>query len=99
MANLTSIDKSDVKPADASSFMVGTLEFAVPLGHLIDTAAEKEKILAQLEHLEGFLTSVRKKLQNEQFVANAPEAVVALERKKESDALEKIAALKQSLNL
>lgn len=99
MANLTSIDKSDVKPADASSFMVGTLEFAVPLGHLIDTAAEKEKILAQLEHLEGFLTSVRKKLQNERFVANAPEAVVALERKKESDALEKIAALKQSLNL
>jgi valyl-tRNA synthetase len=77
--------------------MVGTDEFAVPLGDMIDVAAEIEKQEAQLKHLEGFLTGVMKKLQNERFVANAPEAVVALERKKQSDSEEKIAALKESI--
>ena len=60
-------------------------------------AAEIEKAEAQLKHLEGFLAGVRKKLSNEKFVAHAPEAVVALERKKESDSLEKIAALKETI--
>ena len=97
MANLDEIEVIAEKSADASSFMVGTDEFAVPLGDLIDVAAEIEKAEAQLKHLEGFLMGVRKKLSNENFVAHAPEKVVALERKKESDSVEKIAALKATI--
>ena len=97
MANLKAINVVAEKAADASAFMVGTDEFAVPLGDMIDVAAEIEKQEAQLKHLEGFLMGVMKKLQNERFVANAPEAVVALERKKQSDSEEKIAALKESI--
>ena len=97
MANLDKIEVIAEKSADASSFMVGTDEFAVPLGDLIDVAAEIEKAEAQLKHLEGFLVGVRKKLSNENFVAHAPEKVVALERKKESDSVEKIAALKATI--
>ena len=97
MANLDKIEVIAEKSANASSFMVGTDEFAVPLGDLIDVAAEIEKAEAQLKHLEGFLMGVRKKLSNENFVAHAPEKVVALERKKESDSVEKIAALKATI--
>ena len=97
MANLDKIEVIAEKSADASSFMVGTDEFAVPLGDLIDVAAEIEKAEAQLKHLEGFLMDVRKKLSNENFVAHAPEKVVVLERKKESDSVEKIAALKATI--
>ena len=97
MANLDKIEVIAEKSADVSSFMVGTDEFAVPLGDLIDVAAEIEKAEAQLKHLEGFLMGVRKKLSNENFVAHAPEKVVALERKKESDSVEKIAALKATI--
>ena len=97
MANLDKIEVIAEKCADASSFMVGTDEFAVPLGDLIDVAAEIEKAEAQLKHLEGFLMGVRKKLSNENFVAHAPEKVVALERKKESDSVEKIATLKATI--
>lgn len=97
MANLDKIEVIAEKSADASSFMVGTDEFAVPLGDLIDVAAEIEKAEALLKHLEGFLMGVRKKLSNENFVAHAPEKVVALERKKESDSVEKIAALKATI--
>ena len=97
MANLDKIEVIAEKSADASSFMVDTDEFAVPLGDLIDVAAEIEKAEAQLKHLEGFLMGVRKKLSNENFVAHAPEKVVALERKKESDSVEKIAALKATI--
>ena len=97
MANLDKIEVIAEKSADASSFMVGTDEFAVPLGDLIDVAAEIEKAEAQLKHLEGFLMGVRKKLSNENFVAHAPEKVVAMERKKESDSVEKIAALKATI--
>ena len=98
MANLTSIDVVTEKDCTAAAFMVGTLEYAVPLGDMIDVAAEIEKMEAQLKHLEGFLAGVSKKLSNERFVANAPEAVVALERKKQSDSMEKIAALKESIS-
>ena len=98
MANLTSIDVVTEKDCTAAAFMVGTLEYAVPLGYMIDVAAEIEKMEAQLKHLEGFLAGVSKKLSNERFVANAPEAVVALERKKQSDSMEKIAALKESIS-
>jgi valyl-tRNA synthetase len=98
MAGLTAVQVVDTKEATASAFMVGTDEYAVPLGDLIDVTAEIEKMEAQLKHLEGFLAGVQKKLGNERFVQNAPEAVVALERKKQSDAEEKIAALKASIN-
>jgi valyl-tRNA synthetase len=97
MANLSAINVVAEKDATASAFMVGTDEFAVPLGNLIDVEAEIEKMEAQLKHLEGFLAGVMKKLSNERFVANAPEAVVAMERKKQSDSEEKIAALKESI--
>ena len=97
MANLSVINVVAEKDPTASAFMVGTDEFAVPLGDLIDVAAEIEKQEAQLKHLEGFLAGVKKKLANEKFVAHAPEAVVAMERKKQSDSEEKIAALKESL--
>ncbi len=97
MANLKAINVVTEKAADASAFMIGTDEFAVPLGDMIDVAAEIEKQEAQLKHLEGFLMSVKKKLSNENFVAHAPEAVVALEKKKQSDSEEKIAALRESI--
>ena len=97
MANISSIDTVKEKDATAATFMVGTDEFAVPLGNMIDVEAEIAKQEAQLKHLEGFLAGIKKKLSNEKFVANAPEAVVAMERKKEKDSEEKIAALKDSL--
>ena len=97
MANLESITSVSEKPSTASTFMVGTVEYAVPLGNMIDVEAEIQKMETQLQHLEGFLAGVMKKLSNERFVANAPEAVVALERKKQSDSEEKIAALKASI--
>ena len=97
MANLSSISVVNEKDATASAFMVGTDEFAVPLGNLIDVEAEIQKMEAQVQHLEGFLAGVLKKLSNERFVQNAPEAVVAMERKKQSDAEEKIASLKESI--
>ena len=97
MANLSTITTVDTKGADCAQFIVGTDEYAVPIGQLIDLDSEIEKQEAQLKHLEGFLAGVKKKLANEKFVANAPEAVVALERKKQSDSEEKIAMLKESL--
>jgi len=95
--NISEIEIIQEKSADAIAFMIGTSEYAIPVGNLIDRDAEVQKLEAQLQHLEGFLMGVKKKLANEKFVANAPEAVVALERKKQSDAEEKIAAIKQSL--
>jgi len=97
MGNLSAINVVAEKDATASAFMVGTDEYAVPLGDLIDVAAEIEKMKAQLKHLQGFKAGVEKKLSNERFVANAPEAVVALERKKLADSEEKIASLMESL--
>ena len=97
MGNLKTFSVAAEKTADASAFMVGTDEFAVPVGDLIDIDAEIEKQEKELQHLEGFLAGVQKKLSNANFVAHAPEAVVAKERKKQSDAEEKIAALQESL--
>ncbi len=98
MANLKAFTTVESKAADASAFMVGTDEFAVPVGDLIDVDAEIAKLEKDLEHLQGFLTGVKKKLANDNFVAHAPEAVVERERKKQSDAEEKIAAIQESLN-
>ena len=97
MANLSAINVVDEKDNTAATFMVGTYEFAVPLGDMIDVEAEIAKQEAQLKHLEGFLAGIKKKLSNEKFVAHAPENVVAMERKKQSDSEEKIAALRESL--
>ena len=97
MANVSAINVVSEKDPTASAFMVGTDEFAVPLGSLIDVDAEIAKLEAQLQHLEGFLAGVMKKLSNERFVQNAPEQVVAMERKKQSDSEEKIAALRESI--
>ena len=97
MANLDDIVEVSEKDSTSSAFMVGTREYAVPLGNLIDVEAEIQRQEAQLSHLEGFLAGVMKKLSNERFVANAPEAVVAMERKKQHDSEEKIAALRESI--
>jgi len=97
MAGLSEIAYVAQKSEGSSTFMIGTREFAIPLGDLIDVEAEIAKAEAELKHLKGFVAGVQKKLSNERFVANAPEAVVALERKKEKDSLEKIAALEQTI--
>ena len=94
MANLEKIEVVEAKAADASGFMVGKSEWAVPVGSLIDVEAELEKAKKELAHLEGFLMGVTKKLSNENFVAHAPAAVVEKERKKQADAMEKIAMVK-----
>ena len=87
----------DDEAAAGASFMVGTLEFRVPLTGLIDEAEEIAKIEAEIKRLEGFLKGVRAKLSNEKFVNHAPEQVVNMERKKESDAMTKITNLKDQL--
>ena len=98
MANIDNIAIVDAKSDGTSAFLVGTAEYAVQLGNLIDKTAELAKAEAELKHLEGFLAGVEKKLANERFVQNAPEAVVALERKKQSDAKSKIATLKETIS-
>ena len=97
MANISSITEVTEKNTNASVFMVGTHTFAVILGNLIDIEAERAKAEAELTHLKQFLAGIEKKLGNEKFVANAPEAVVALERKKKSDAEAKIQSLQARL--
>ena len=97
MANVSRIQVVDAKDKGASAFLVGTQEFAVPLGNLIDVDEEIRKAQAELERLEGFLKGVNKKLGNERFVAGAPAAVVELERKKQHDAETKIATLRETL--
>ncbi len=97
MAGVNGVETVAAKGEGASAFMVGTTEYAVPLGGLIDVEAELAKAEAELKHLEGFLAGVQKKLSNERFVNNAPAAVVELERKKQSDAESKIATLKETI--
>ena len=97
MANLSEMAEVEKRDETAMAFMVGTAEFAVPLGNLIDTEAEIKKMEAEITRLQGFMNGVQKKLSNEKFVANAPEQVVALERKKLSDSQTKIKALQQSI--
>ena len=97
MACVSGVQVANEKPQAAQTFMVGTTEYAVPLGALIDVEAERAKAEAEIKRLEGFLAGVQKKLSNERFVNNAPAAVVELDRKKMSDAESKIATLKQTL--
>ena len=97
MANLTSIDNVTTPDDTATSFRVGTTEFAVPMGSLIDKDAEIAKMQEELAYHEKFLKSVEAKLNNPNFVSKAPEKIIAIERKKQSDATEKIAMLKESI--
>ena len=96
MCNVDAIARAP-KDATAASFMVGTTEYAVPLGSTIDIAEEIQKMKAEIDYLEGFLRSVMKKLGNEKFVANAKPEVVAIERKKRADAESKLALLRENI--
>ncbi len=97
MCNLSAINLVENKAEGAASFMVGTTEYAVPLGNMIDVEAEIARMEAELKHKEGFLQGVLKKLGNEKFVNNAPPAVIELERKKQADAESIIKSLKESI--
>ena len=97
LCNLTAIDTVENKAEGAASFMVGTTEYAIPLGNLINVEEELKKLEADLNYQEGFLQSVLKKLGNEKFVSKAPANVIEMERKKQADAETKIAALKESI--
>lgn len=97
MANLSEISIVSEKDPAAVSFRVGATEYSVPLANAIDKDEELRKLNADLERYKGFLAGVEKKLANERFVANAPEAVVALERKKKADAEAKIEAINASI--
>ena len=97
LGGLESITDADAKDPAAASFMVGTTEYCVPLEGAINVEEEIKKLQAELDYAIGFLKSVEKKLSNERFVANAPEAVVAAERKKQTDAQSKIKTLEESI--
>lgn len=97
LGGLESITDADAKDPAAASFMVGTTEYCVPLEGAINVEEEIKKLQAELDYAIGFLKSVEKKLSNERFVANAPEAVVATERKKQADAQSKIKTLEESI--
>ena len=97
LCNLSEIKQVETKSEGAAAFMVGTTEYAVPLGNLINVEEELKKLEADLKYQEGFLQSVMKKLSNEKFVNKAPANVIEMERKKQADAETKIAALKESI--
>ncbi|BDC99567.1 valine--tRNA ligase [Persicobacter psychrovividus] len=97
LANIEVIDYVAEAPANATSFRIKNDEFFIPMEGQIDVEAEKENITKELEYTKGFLNSVMKKLSNERFVNNAPEAVVASETKKKEDAEMKIKTLEEAL--
>lgn len=97
LGNLSEINPGAEKDAAAATFMVGTTEFNVPLTNNIDVDAELARLNKELDYYRGFLASVMKKLGNERFVNNAPEAVVAAERNKQKDAESKIATIEASI--
>ena len=97
LAGVDEISEVASKDATAASFLVGTTEYAVPLGSNINIEEELDKLQKELEYMQGFLRTVEKKLSNEKFVAHAPEAVVNGERKKKADAESKIATLQESI--
>ena len=97
LCNLSAVKTVETKSDGSVSFLVGTTEYAVPLGNMIDVEAEIEKLEAELKYQEGFLQSVLKKLSNEKFVGKAPANVIDMERKKQADAESKIASLRESI--
>ncbi|MDR0962621.1 MAG: valine--tRNA ligase [Mediterranea sp.] len=96
-ANLSNIDITRTMPEGVTTFMVGTMECGIPLGNMVDVAAEIARMEADLKHKEGFLQGILKKLGNEKFVANAPANVLELERKKQADTESIIQSLKESI--
>ncbi len=97
MGNLSMLEYKTEKVNNANSFLVNSNEYFIPFGDTVDLESEKKKIQEELEYTKGFLKSVQNKLQNEKFMAGAPEQVVVGERKKEADALSKIAILEEKL--
>ena len=97
LCNLSAISEVSAKSEGAAAFLVGTTEYAVPLGSLINVEEELKKLENDLKYQEGFLQSVLKKLGNEKFVSKAPASVIEMERKKQADAETKIAALRESI--
>ncbi|MCD7932325.1 MAG: valine--tRNA ligase [Tannerellaceae bacterium] len=97
MCNLTGIEKTDKKSTSAVSFLVGTTEYAVPLGNMFNVEEELTKLQEELVCQQGFLASVLKKLSNESFVSKAPAKVIEMERKKQADAESKIRSLEESI--
>ena len=97
LGNLETIENVTDKAAGSISFLVGTTEFSIPMGSLINVEEEIAKMEADIKYYEGFIGSVMKKLGNEKFVANAKPEVVDAERKKQADAESKIASLKEGI--
>ena len=97
MTNLATIETIEEKDPAAASFRVHATEYAIPMSNAIDVEAELKKLEAELKYAQGFLKTVMGKLGNERFVQNAPEAAVAMERKKKADAEEKIKSLEESI--
>ena len=97
LGNITSLEYVSDKVDGALSFRVKSNEYFIPITGNIDVAAEIAKLTEELNYTKGFLKSVQGKLANEKFVAGAPEKVIEMERKKEADALAKIATIEQSL--
>ena len=98
MGNLSQLQYTDQKVNQSNSFIVNANEYFIPFGESIDLESEKEKLIADLAYTEKFLASVRIKLTNEKFMSSAPEKVIEIERKKESDALNKISVLSQKIS-
>ena len=97
LSNLSELTYTNEKVVGASSFLVGTMEFYVPMDGKVDKEKEREQILKDIEYQKGFLVSVDKKLSNEKFVNSAPPQVIEVERKKKADAEAKIKSLEESL--
>ena len=97
LTNLSAIDVVTEKDANSAAFLVGTTEYAVPLGNNIDVEAELAKLNEDLKYMQGFLRTVMGKLSNERFVNNAPAQVVELERKKKADAESKIKSIEERI--
>ncbi|HLT54282.1 MAG TPA: class I tRNA ligase family protein, partial [Flavobacteriaceae bacterium] len=97
LGNLQTFENVSEKVEGALTFRVKSNEYFIPMSGNLDIEAEIQKLTEELNYTEGFLKSVQKKLSNERFVNNAPEQVIAIERKKEADALAKIETLKSSL--
>jgi valyl-tRNA synthetase len=98
LANVSNCHRNAEMPERAFTFVISGAEYAIPIGDNIDTGEQAEKLIADLEYTRKFLKSVQKKLGNERFVSNAPEQVVATEKKKQADAEAKIALIEEKLN-
>jgi valyl-tRNA synthetase len=97
MGNLSLLEYRSEKVTNSNSFIVRSNEYFIPFGESVDIEAEHKKLQEELNYTKGFLVSVQRKLQNDKFMAGAPEQVISMERKKETDALEKIAILEEKL--